>query len=71
MGFLDFLRRRPTDEPTGGVGRTPSQDQAARREADEMDLSDARIDAGAAAEEPSPPPDQAGTDNIGRPPRSQ
>lgn len=70
VGFLDFLRRRPIDEPSGGVGRTPGQDQAARREAEEMDLTDARIDAGA-ADEPSKPPDQAGADDVGRPPRSQ
>ena len=70
MGFLDFLRKRPTDEPTGGVGRTPAQDDKARAESEEMDLRDARIDAGA-TDEPSKPPDQAGVDNVGRPPREQ
>jgi hypothetical protein len=71
VGLLDFLRRRPTDEPAGGVGRTADQDQTARSEAEEMDLSEARIDAAADPEEPSPPPDQAGADDVGRPPRTQ
>ena len=69
MGLLDFLRKRPTDEPAGGVGRTPSQEGAARSEASGPDLSDARIDAGAKPEDP--PPDEAAADDVGRSPRSQ
>ena len=70
MGFFDFLRKRPTDEPSGGVGRTATEDDKARAEAEEMDLTDARIDAGA-SDEPSKPPDQAAADDVGRPPRTQ
>ena len=70
VGFLDFLRRRPKDEPTGGVGRTADQDRAAGREAEELDPTEARVDAGG-VEEPSLPPDQAGADDVGRLPRSQ
>jgi hypothetical protein len=70
MGLLDFLRRRPTDEPSGGVGRTPGQEQTARAEAEEMDVSEARIDTGT-PDETSLPPDQEAADDVGRPPRSQ
>ncbi|MDQ3993660.1 MAG: hypothetical protein M3265_02560 [Actinomycetota bacterium] len=70
MGLLDFLRRRPTDEPTGGVGRTPGQEQAARAESEEMDLRDAVIDSGAPAEV-TKPPDEEAADDVGRPPRTQ
>ena len=70
MGFLDFLRRRPTDEPSGGVGRTPGEEQAARADSEEMDLRDARIDSGAPAEA-TKLPDQEAADDVGRPPRTQ
>lgn len=70
MGLLDFLRKRPTEEPSGGVGRTPGQERTAPAEGEEMDLSDARIDTGT-AEETRLRPDQEAADDVGRPPRSQ
>jgi hypothetical protein len=70
VGFLDFLRRRATDEPSGGVGGTPGQEQAARAEGEKVDLGEARIDTGT-PDETRLPPDQEAADDVGRPPRSQ
>ena len=70
MGFLDFLRKRPTEDRQDVPGRMPAGEQPARDERERFDLADARVDA-EVADEPAAPLGEPEGGEPDRPPRVQ